>query len=248
MVSHQLYTFTFVLHIPIFCKNWRRCHQHKHKKTEKKIKGTCNVNANDWCEPALKRKATIAKLINRNRNAFDRNLLTMPEPWICWYTTSELSYFFCRDYIPNLEDFFEEAIEQEDPEQMVEDQYKQVSSFVVFFFPKKTSKKNERKFVQLSLHSHCNSTALVIVIRNHNDNGYSHVRVFAYCYTHVALAKFVGPIFYTFNDNDCADQRSTCKCSPFKQKTGISHHAFCCMFSDNSANCVQCLNQLSYVL
>ena len=31
---------------------------------------------------------------------------------------------FFRDYIPSLEDFFEEAIEQEDPEQMVEDQYK----------------------------------------------------------------------------------------------------------------------------
>ena len=43
-----------------------------------------------------------------------------------WTLCKESTSFLYRDYIPSLEDFFEEAIEQEDPEQMVEDEYKYV--------------------------------------------------------------------------------------------------------------------------
>jgi len=42
-------------------------------------------------------------------------------------STKLLILFFFREYMPTLEEFFEEAIEQADPENMVENKYKYVS-------------------------------------------------------------------------------------------------------------------------
>lgn len=46
----------------------------------------------------------------------------------------KLLVLFFREYMPTLEEFFEEAIEQADPENMVENKYKYVNLCVSLYF------------------------------------------------------------------------------------------------------------------